>query len=209
MKAEELEKLAALRDKGILTDLEFEQEKEKILARDAVVTRTRFNDGDDEIEAASERRGAASGKKSAGGKKNIFDRYVDCIKKYAVFNGRASRAEYWSFVLVNSLTSFAIGFVDGLANFGNVMSAAYSLFVFLPSISAAVRRFHDTEHSGWWVIIPFVPLLMAAFGAGANFFRKEAFLLGVVLSVVLLGYSFYLSVKKGDAETNKYGSPSV
>lgn len=77
--------------------------------------------------------------------------YIDVIKKYATFKGRARRKEYWYFILVNVLISFALAFVDGLTGtldtetgYG-LLSGIYTLAVLLPSISVTVRRLHDTN----------------------------------------------------------------
>lgn len=75
-----------------------------------------------------------------------------CFRKYATFKGRASRSEYWWFVLFVTL----LGFVGGLAEAsmgqdGAIISAVISIATFLPSLSAQVRRLHDTNRSGWWI----------------------------------------------------------
>jgi uncharacterized membrane protein YhaH (DUF805 family) len=75
-----------------------------------------------------------------------------CFSKYADFNGRASRSEYWWFVLFIVLGSAATSL------FGNTLSALFSLATLLPSIAAATRRLHDTNRSGWWQLIIFVPV---------------------------------------------------
>lgn len=88
--------------------------------------------------------------------------YIECIKKYAVFAGRARRKEYWMFFLFNLLVPLAIGFVCGLVGLVEAAGAIGSLYTFallLPGIAVTVRRLHDTGRSGWWmwiVLIPFV-----------------------------------------------------
>ena len=86
--------------------------------------------------------------------------YLEALKKYAVFNGRARRKEYWMFCLFNVIIAFIVGFVEGLAHDGpGVLSALYSLLVFLPSIGVSIRRLHDTGRSGWWLLLGLIPLL--------------------------------------------------
>ena len=90
--------------------------------------------------------------------------YLDVLKKYAVFSGRARRKEYWMFFLFNVIAAFVIGFIAGvlgLANDGggNILSSLYSLAVLLPSLGVAIRRMHDTNHSGWWLLVPIVNLV--------------------------------------------------
>ncbi|WP_417395322.1 DUF805 domain-containing protein [Gimesia chilikensis] len=90
--------------------------------------------------------------------------YLTVLKKYADFSGRARRKEYWMFVLMNFLVSILISFVgavigdtDGLIAVS--LSGVYALFIFIPSLAVTVRRLHDTNKSGWWILITFVPLI--------------------------------------------------
>lgn len=97
--------------------------------------------------------------------------YIDVLKKYAVFSGRARRKEYWMFFLFNLIIAFVIGFVAGFTEAvigaGNTLSTAagtiYNLAVFIPSIAVAVRRMHDIGRSGWWILVPFVNLVFLCF----------------------------------------------
>jgi len=88
--------------------------------------------------------------------------YFAVLKKYAEFSGRAQRMEYWMFVLFNTLILIALGIIEGAAGAGAGMgplSLLYSLAVFLPGIAVSVRRLHDTDRSGWWVLISLVPII--------------------------------------------------
>ncbi len=76
-----------------------------------------------------------------------------CFTKYADFSGRAKRSEYWWFVLFIVIVSLV------LSMFSQVLSGIFSLAVFVPSIAAAARRLHDTNRSGWWQLIVFLPLV--------------------------------------------------
>lgn len=93
--------------------------------------------------------------------------YLEVLKKYAVFSGRARRAEYWWFALFNLLASIALGIVDGLTGMFNpeagigLLGGLYTLAVLLPSLAVLVRRLHDTNRSGWWVLIALIPLIGA------------------------------------------------
>jgi len=90
--------------------------------------------------------------------------YFQVLKKYAVFDGRAGRKEYWYFVLFNVIIGFVLGLIEGLAGitleigFG-VLSLIYTLAVLLPSIGVSVRRLHDTGRSGWWLFIGLIPFI--------------------------------------------------
>ena len=91
--------------------------------------------------------------------------YLAALKKYATFEGRARRKEYWLFALFNVLVAFVAGIIDGLTGTFDeeigmgLLGGLYALAVILPSIAVTVRRLHDTSRSGWWILISFVPIL--------------------------------------------------
>ncbi|NCC50920.1 MAG: DUF805 domain-containing protein [Spartobacteria bacterium] len=87
--------------------------------------------------------------------------YIEVLKKYAVFTGRARRTEYWMFVLFNIIIAGILGFVEGLAGGPGILVNVYSLAVLIPSLAVGVRRLHDTGRSGWWLLIGLVPLVGA------------------------------------------------
>ncbi|MCW3173971.1 DUF805 domain-containing protein [Shewanella subflava] len=95
--------------------------------------------------------------------------YVKVLKQYFVFSGRARRKEYWMFTLFNFIVSFVLSLIDmGIGSFDEItglgaLSGVYTLLVLIPSIAVAVRRLHDTNHSGWWLFIGLIPLLGALF----------------------------------------------
>ncbi len=78
-----------------------------------------------------------------------------CFSKYADFNGRADRSEYWWFILFIMIVSLATSMVS------SVLSGLFSLGTLLPSIAAATRRLHDTNRSGWWQLILIIPMIGA------------------------------------------------
>jgi uncharacterized membrane protein YhaH (DUF805 family) len=84
--------------------------------------------------------------------------YLDVLKKYAVFKGRARRREYWMFVLFNFIIALVLGIIDGMLH-TFFLSTIYMLAVIIPSISVGVRRLHDTGRSGWWFWISLVPII--------------------------------------------------
>ena len=93
--------------------------------------------------------------------------YLTVLKKYAVFNGRAGRKEYWYFILFNIIISLILGFIDGIMGGFSVeagigpLGAIYSLAILIPSLAVSVRRLHDTDRSGWWLLIGLIPLIGA------------------------------------------------
>jgi uncharacterized membrane protein YhaH (DUF805 family) len=108
-----------------------------------------------------------------------------CLKKYADFEGRASRSEYWWFVLFQVLVGFGIGFAAaalGLSeSVANGLTGLFSLAMLLPSTAVAARRLHDVNRSGWWQLI--------------------------VLTIIGIIPLLYWLCIKGDDNANQYGTP--
>ncbi len=115
--------------------------------------------------------------------------YIRVLKNYAQFNGRALRSEYWFFILFSVIASILLGFIDGFTGLYNetiemgLLSGLYTLAVFIPSLAVSVRRLHDVDKSGWWLLILLIPLLGA---------------------LVLL----YFMVIKGSEGDNRFGPPA-
>ena len=86
--------------------------------------------------------------------------YIEVLKKYAVFKGRATRKEYWMFVLFNFLAVLALGIVESIFGAGTgtsgegILVNVYQWAILLPSLAVAVRRMHDVGKSGWYILIP-------------------------------------------------------
>jgi uncharacterized membrane protein YhaH (DUF805 family) len=87
--------------------------------------------------------------------------YLEVLKKYAVFIGRSRRKEYWMFALFNLLIAFTLGFVEGLAGGPGALGAFYSLAVLIPGVAVGIRRLHDTDRSGWWLLLALIPVIGA------------------------------------------------
>ena len=88
--------------------------------------------------------------------------YTDVIKKYAVFNGRAARPEFWWFALCNVIIFAVIYIVVGIIagrTTGQAVGDVYSLAVLLPTLGVGIRRLHDTNRTGWWYLLVFIPLI--------------------------------------------------
>lgn len=96
------------------------------------------------------------------------------LKRYADFNGRSQRKEYWMFMLLNIIVMFGLGIIGGILgafspdasggmSFGGSLMfgliGIYALAVFIPSLAVQVRRFHDQDKSGWFVLIGFIPYI--------------------------------------------------
>ena len=109
--------------------------------------------------------------------------YRYCLRKYFDFNGRASRAEFWSFALINIFVLFSFSLLTGtihgettsgekyrvmLAALNNsptlvsvltILEVVFGVFIFCLSLAVTVRRLHDRNHSGWWAVGQFIPFL--------------------------------------------------
>jgi len=88
-----------------------------------------------------------------------MNRYLEVLKKYAVLNGRARREEYWYFVLFNIIINIVLGGIDSVTNGIGLLAGLYTLAVLIPSIAVSVRRLHDTDRSGWWLLIGLIPVI--------------------------------------------------
>ena len=114
------------------------------------------------------------------------------FRKYADFNGRACRSEFWYWILGVVLLSIVLAIIEGALlapalgfeafapESGQPLRFVMSLLIFLPTLAVAVRRLHDIGRSGWWVFIQLVP---------------------IVGSLLLLWWY----VQPGDTEPNQYG----
>ncbi|GGE73695.1 DUF805 domain-containing protein [Shewanella carassii] len=87
-----------------------------------------------------------------------MEHFIGAIKKYADFTGRARRTEYWMFTLFYIIFSLVVSAID-YALGTTVLGLIYSLGLLLPSIAVAARRLHDTDRSGWWQLLAFIPIV--------------------------------------------------
>lgn len=100
--------------------------------------------------------------------------YLMVLKKYAEFSGRSRRKECWMFFLINIIISMILGLVGGMIEF-IYLSNIYSLVVLIPAIAVGVRRMHDVNKSGWFILIPIYNIILActAGDAGPNRFGAD------------------------------------
>jgi uncharacterized membrane protein YhaH (DUF805 family) len=94
--------------------------------------------------------------------------YLMVLRKYAEFGGRARRTEYWMYTLVTLVICLVL-YGGGVAAFFAGQRAAgvalfcvymvYSLATLIPSLACCVRRLHDTNRTGWWILISLIPIL--------------------------------------------------
>jgi uncharacterized membrane protein YhaH (DUF805 family) len=88
--------------------------------------------------------------------------YFKVLRNYAGFSGRARRKEYWMFALMHIIVSMCLGVLLGIAQVNDIdaISNLWTLAFLLPSVAVGVRRMHDIDHSGWWILVPFVNLFL-------------------------------------------------
>ncbi len=116
------------------------------------------------------------------------------FSKYATFQGRACRSEYWWFGLFCMIVAVGLLIVSNVALNGNgILNLLFTLAIFLPSLAVLVRRLHDIDKSGWWYFILIIPVIgfilfliwMCKKGtAGPNRFGDDPLLREIVLGPV-------------------------
>lgn len=90
--------------------------------------------------------------------------YLEALKKYATFNGRAKRAEYWMFMLISFAVGLFLSIMDSIigtygSEFGvGILTSVYILATLIPTISLSIRRLHDINKKGWWILISLIPI---------------------------------------------------
>lgn len=84
---------------------------------------------------------------------NLQEAVRICFAKYFDFDGEASRPEFWWFFLFVGVVNFV------LAAFSHLLSGLFSLAVLVPFLAVTVRRLHDANRSGWWLLSWFIPLV--------------------------------------------------
>ncbi len=107
---------------------------------------------------------------------NFTEAVSNVYRNYVTFSGRARRSEYWWFILFSIIAAIVIGIVENSLGMGHGMMSSggggfeanytggpltgiWSLINLLPSLAVAVRRLHDTDRSGWWLLIGLIPLV--------------------------------------------------
>jgi uncharacterized membrane protein YhaH (DUF805 family) len=96
------------------------------------------------------------------------------LRKYADFSGRAPRPEYWWFFLAVIIAYVIVSIIESILGINRMVAGIYGpltvllmLGTFIPSIAVGVRRLHDTNRSGWWLLLPLVPYCLGMVFGGA------------------------------------------
>ncbi|KAF5077358.1 Inner membrane protein YhaH [anaerobic digester metagenome] len=136
--------------------------------------------------------------------------YIEIIKKYAVFTGRESRRTFWYFVLFNIIFSLIINLIGKILH-TDILSTIYSLALFLPSLGASIRRLHDINKSGWWILLGYIPFAIFLIVIPLAFVSRSAALGGLILiwllSLASIIWLIVLEATAGTPGENKYGEP--
>lgn len=188
-KFDDLEKLAKLKEQGVITDAEFQAQKQAILA-DTTAT--------------------PSGKMIPMGAA-----YKSYWKKSFVWSGRATRAEYWWPCLCNFLIGLGLSVLD-LFGLGILYTLFYIATIF-PGLAVTVRRFHDLGKSAWFACTPYLLLLasvvLVAFNFTMTYFGTPAkatgvlyIIFGITMIITAIVWFVFLLLP-GQKCANKYGEP--
>ena|SRR5689334_2430202 len=81
------------------------------------------------------------------------------LERYAQFEGRSGRAEFWWYFLAGVIISIVFNILIAIASFFWVIYIIYGLAVLIPGLAVAIRRLHDTDKSGWWILLALIPLV--------------------------------------------------
>ncbi len=150
---------------------------------------------------------------------NFGEAIATCFRKYVTFSGRAPRSEYWWFVLFGFLVNIAAAIADlvimGPATPAHGDSGPIRLIVtlalFLPNLAVSVRRFHDTNRSGWWILGFYGAVIVAAGLIVVALLPDPAHpnfaLIGVAALIMFASviWWFVILVLKGTAGDNRFG----
>jgi uncharacterized membrane protein YhaH (DUF805 family) len=141
------------------------------------------------------------------------------LKRYAEFSGRSRRMEYWMYTLFTIIVSLVIGAVEGamgisasVLNVYGPLSAVFVLGTFIPGLAVGVRRLHDIDRTGWWLLLQ-VPTygltVIAALANGDNALLGElnpGLLLVGSLAVIVAGITLLIFMATdGTGGPNQYG----
>lgn len=126
------------------------------------------------------------------------------LEHYFDFHGRASRAEFWNYIVIYLAVMAFAELLVYMAPISLLRMAltVWSIGCFVPTIGVAIRRLHDLNRSGWWLVVPLVPALLL--GLLFFWFWPITLLLATAM-LAAITYLLYLYVQPGMAEENRFG----
>ncbi len=146
--------------------------------------------------------------------------YLQAFNNYATIKGRMPRNEFWQFMLFNIVFWLLSQMVDQL--FGSIMSFRFFAFLYqiillAPTLSAMVRRLHDTGKSGKWVLLlvgmHFISLVLGIYiiynSLIAGLYSNVIITLSVLITVSMLVFFIYVLSLAGNKGANKYGPDPI
>ena len=150
---------------------------------------------------------------------SFSDAIRSCFSKYATFSGRASRPEYWWFVLFLFLGGLAARTIDGVlipAGGPSAITGLFQLATLLPLLAVGWRRMHDTGRPGWMIFLPmivsvaFIFFAVVGFATGPNPTPGTAtgntrFVILGLLQLVATGFILWWLTRPSDPGENAYG----
>ncbi len=142
----------------------------------------------------------------------LFQNFVQVLEKYAVFEGRAGRREFWWYVLATVVIAFFIGLVVAISLLAAIPYAFYILIyafilaIFTPTLAVTVRRLHDTGRSAWWSLGFVVSAVydLAGFLAPLGF-DPQLLPVSIALGLYNIMLVVFLALP-GNSGENKYGA---
>lgn len=138
------------------------------------------------------------------------------LQKFADFTGRAPRAEYWWYTLAVIVVALLISTIESIVGLGGMfagygpLSLLLMLALLVPGLAVTVRRLHDTNRSGWWVLLPIIPYVLVAIVAGGAAASGSmaglgaAGLLGLVALVCAIALLVFMALPSTPGD-NRYG----
>jgi uncharacterized membrane protein YhaH (DUF805 family) len=134
--------------------------------------------------------------------------FLYCLRHYATFKGRASRAQYWWFTLVAIIGNIACIVAMAVSPLvGALIAFVYSAGLILPHCAVASRRLHDTGHSFWWFApVAVGAILLDVFQEMKPHVESASLLVVGAVPLAFVGlFVLFLLCKRGDSSANKYG----
>ena len=116
---------------------------------------------------------------------NFQNSIKTCFQKFANFDGRAARSEFWYFYLFSYSGIFILIYLAVQMSFFFAVAIIFSLIIVVPALAVTARRLHDTGRSGWWQIAAYIPYV------------------GIIASIILI----FIWCTEGEKKKNKYGKP--
>ncbi len=139
----------------------------------------------------------------------LYNIYIKTFKNCFDFKGRCSRKNFWLFTLSSIIVAIFVLLISKITTL-NILYTIYSLILFIPGLSVAVRRFHDSNKSTklffFVYLFPFILSFMLYILAISDKIKSLSVLLSIlIIQIMFFVYMLYVFLKKGDPEANRYG----